>query len=187
MLKFTKFLTVFALLLTFSACNNDDDVVTLSSDGLEGNWTAVFFEADVTGSTEFNGETTVSATTIEASSLSYDLTFTDAAFTTSGGYTMGVSSSVDGNVVSTSSDDYTDVSGSGTYTATDTELTLNGSFFEFEFNGQPFNQANGAQTANYEINADGELVISQNETISTTANGVTSTTTIVSTSRWMRQ
>ncbi len=186
----TKLFKLFTLLMVISlatACNNEDEMSSSSSGELDGTWTAISFQADIDGLTTFQGTTTSSNSSIVGDDLNYNVTFDDGDFTTDGGYTMTSTVSFDGNVINTSTDTYTNVDGSGTYTKDETTITTMGSFFEFEVDGVPYGTGNESQTANYEINADGQLVISQNETQSQDNMGIITTNTIVSQSVWERQ
>lgn len=183
MLKLTKIFLLFTLVAFMSSCNNDDD----NDSTLVGTWSAKTFEANINSSVTFDGNTTTSVSTILGSNFDYDLKFETSTFTTNGSYDIAVTTTVDGNPGQSSNDSYTGVSGDGTYTNTSSEITINGSFFDFEYNGQSFNSAGGEQTIDYQINGDGELVITQNETTNSDSGGVTSTTTIVSTSVWEMQ
>jgi len=99
---------------------------------------------------------------------------------------MTVTSNVAGTT-QTSTDGYSDVTGSGTYTNDESTITINGSFFELEWNGIDLTATQGEQTANYEINADDQLVISQNDVVTSNTGGATVTTSVVSTSVWERK
>lgn len=181
MQNLTKLFFALTFVLFLGACNSDEDLSTL-----EGTWTAVSFSANVMSTTNFNGSEFTSTIDVVGSEFDYDLTFTDAAFTTSGGYTIDLDVDSGGNPQS-STDVYTNVSGSGTYTATNSEMTVNGQFFNFEYNGMPVISASGPQTADYEINSNDELIFTQNETMTSTSSGSTTTSVVFSTSKWVKQ
>lgn len=188
MLKLTKLFFMLTLLTFMTACSNDDEESTPDASSLVGTWSAVSFTADITSvvAIPVTGDIT-STTNAVGSNFDYTVTFTDAAFTTAGGYdvmTSGVAAGV--NIPETTST-YSDVDGSGTYTSTDTELTISGSFYSFDVDGMDLDALGETQTVEYEINSDDELIITQNETMETTAGGFTTTTTIVSSSKWTRQ
>ncbi|MFK7808589.1 MAG: hypothetical protein AB8F74_12365 [Saprospiraceae bacterium] len=184
MTKLTKLILAMALLVFLNACASDDDA---SGGDLEGTWKAVEFDADINNDTQFNGGSSIAVIEAEASDLDYQVTFDGGDWTTAGGYKMTTSGSVSGIAIDAQTSTYTNVSGSGTYSDNETTLTINGSFFEFDFNGAPAVSAGEAQTVDYEINSNDELIITQNETMTSTSGGVTSTATIVSQSKWERQ
>ncbi len=184
MVKLTKLFFALTLIAFMSACSSDDND---DSTELEGTWNAISFSFDVNASTEASGQTTESTVSALGSNFDYSVVFTSDAFTTSGGYDIQTSGTSGTVTIPSTSSTYTDVDGSGTYSTSGDEITLNGSFYSFDYNGAPYTAANGPQTANYEINSDGRLIISQNETMTTTTSGVTSTTTIVSSSTWEKQ
>ncbi|MEM6725576.1 MAG: hypothetical protein AAF598_16160, partial [Bacteroidota bacterium] len=101
-------------------------------------------------------------------------------------YTITSDLDVDGNT-SSSTDDYTNVTGTGTYTATEDELTILGSFFDLTVDGFDFSGFDtGSQTVNYSI--DGNiLTISQEETTEDSSGGFTTTSTNSSVSTWELQ
>ena len=82
------------------------------------------------------------------------------------------------------------VSGSGSYSVNGNEMIIDGSFFEFSFEGMDFAELSGEQTATFEISDNGQtLVFSQDNTTTETdaATGLTTTSTQVSSSVWARQ
>jgi len=177
------FQLLFLCLFTLSifSCGDDDEMSVL-----DGTWTAQSSEFDVTTTTTTNGSNFSSQSVGSTTAIDYDLVFTGSNFTTSGSYTYDVTTSVDGSVVNSGSNPVSDVSGAGTYSVDGSVITINGSFFELEFNGQPLVGANGPQMANFTINGD-ILTFNQNETTTSMEGGAASTSTIVSTSVWERQ
>ncbi len=186
MIKLTKILFALSLLVMATACNNDDDSDTDTGD-LIGTWVAVSFDGDIESSTTFDGTSTTSEVDILGSNLNYKVTFTETAWTTSGGYDVTTTSTVNGMNSSSSTSSNTAVSGVGTYSTDGNLMTIDGSFFEFESNGVPVAGTSGPQEAMFEINSDGELVFSQDEETSTDQNGVMSTNKIKTNSTWKRE
>ncbi len=185
MIKLTKMLFTLAVLLSVFSCG-DDDEPTVSQDDLMGTWSAYSLIVEVNSSTTVAGQSTTATTNIQGLSFDYNVTFGNTDFTTEGEYELQQMSSFDGTVISNTTESYSDVMGSGTYTTENGMITINGAFFDFEFNGQSISSVSDTQTAEYEIDSSGDLIISQNETQETNANGVSSTTRIVSTSKWTR-
>ena len=172
------------MMLLLAACGNDDE--TAPGDGLEDTWTVISFDADVESTTMTQGQTIASVVDIVGGNMAYDLTLNGSEFTTAGDYEMTITSTVNG-MTQTSTDGYSDVTGGGSYSNDATTLTIDGSFFELEWNGIDLTSTGGEQTVDYAINADDQLVISQNDTSTTDANGIMITTTVVSTSVWERK
>ncbi|MEO1518326.1 MAG: hypothetical protein AAFV95_25130 [Bacteroidota bacterium] len=175
MIRLTKSIFFLSLLLAIGACSKDD----ATSDDIKGVWKAISFEA--TASSTFQG--TGSTSRINSTTVNYTVNFGDSDWTTNGGYTYTTSTTVTGFPASNSTETVSDVEGSGTYSIDGNEMTLNGSFFEFDFNGMTFNTTSGPQTANFEINSNGQLIISQDETM--TSQGVS--TNVTSRSIWERE
>jgi len=184
MYKLTNLALAMLMMLLLAACGNDDE--TTPGDGLEDTWTVISFDADIESTTMVQGQTIVSDVDIVGVNMAYDLTLDGSGFTTAGDYEMTVTSNVAGTT-QTSTDGYSDVTGSGTYTNDESTITINGSFFELEWNGIDLTATQGEQTANYEINADDQLVISQNDVVTSNTGGATVTTSVVSTSVWERK
>jgi len=166
------------------ACDNGSDGEPNNS--LVGTWAVTAFSAEVGSSTTFDNETIEVSATISGSNLDYTITFTDSDFSTSGGYTTNTTANIDGQQFEAQSITLTNVTGSGAYTATASEITVGSSFFSLEVNGVPFETGGAPQTVSYTINGN-QLVFSQNEAISFTEQGITSTVTIVQSSTWTRQ
>ncbi len=184
MYKLTNLALAMLMMLLLAACGNDDE--TTPGDGLEDTWTVISFNADIESTTMVQGQTIVSDVDIVGGNMAYDLTLDGSEFTTDGDYEMTVTSTVNG-MTQTSTDSYTDVTGGGTYTNDETTLTINGSFFELEWNGIDLTATQGEQTTGYSINADDQLVLSQNDMMTSDTGGTTITTTVVSTSVWERK
>lgn len=178
-----SFLVLALSLLTFASCGSEgDDPATMSD--LEGTWSAESLNADVNStivSPDFSSETDVQIT---APALDYDVTFQGNTFTAEGEYTIAIVAEANGGTT-TSSDNYTSVNNTGTFSTNANELTLNGSLFSLEYNGQPVIGAGGPQTANFSVSGD-ILTITQNQDTTIVANGFTTTSVVSSTSTWRR-
>jgi len=182
MTKLIKLFYVLSIMIFVVSCGKDDDPVVARGD-LEGTWTAIAFNATIESS---SAGVVLSTLSLTGTAFNYDLNLDGSNFTTSGEYTADQTISATG-VNQTSSVDYTDIDGNGTYTTDGDMMTVNGSFFALEANGIPGTAGGEAQTASFEINSDGELTFSQDETITETANGFTVDAKIVSTSTWIRK
>ena len=178
-------LLVLSLLVLVTACGGNDN--GSSTNDLLGTWVAVSFDGNSESTTTFDGTTTTSEVAILGSNLDYRVTFTETAWTTAGGYDVTSTTSVNGMPAATLTSSNTNVSGSGTYSIDGNVMTIDGSFFELETNGVPTTGTSGPQMANFEINSNGELVFSQDETIESNQSGVESTTALMTTSVWRRE
>ncbi len=184
MYKLTNLALAMLMMLLLAACGNDDE--TTPSSDLEDTWTAISVDIDLDMTTEVAGQTVISDVVITGENLAYDLTLDGSDFTTDGSYDMNVMATV-GGVPQNSLDNYSNVTGAGTYTTDGDQITINGSFYELQYNGIDLNAANGEQTATYTINSDDQLVISSDDTSTSTASGATTTVSISSTSVWERK
>ena len=178
------FLFLATLILSFAACSGDDDM--MPANDLEGTWEAISFESETETNTDINGMMTSSTAQIVGSNLNYQVTFNAPTFTTQGDYDLAITTTVPPNPPFESSSSLTDVQGAGTYDIDGNQVTISGAFFAVEINGSPIDLSNEEQTATYEINANGELVFTQDEAFTNEQSGTTSTTIIRSTSVWRR-
>ncbi|WP_452224701.1 hypothetical protein [Lacinutrix chionoecetis] len=193
-MKSIKLASVFILTILFStfySCQNEPlDGFDLNSqnasNNLIGTWTLTTFSATVNTSSDVGGMTIESDVVIQSINPNYDLTFTPSTYTTSGGYGYDVDITVNGQTSSqTLSVD--NVSGSGNYTTNGSELTSDGSFVSYEFQGMDFSDFDGPQTSPYTISPDGQtLSFSQNTTETTNEGGFTVTSTVSSSSVWTK-
>ena len=194
-----KFLALFCLfsLLTAFTCENEpleDDFDTSfenTNDDLLGEWILVEFSSSIQTVTNFAGQVIESDIDIESTTVDYTLNFTANNFTTNGSYSYVADVVANGFEVSGEPYTLENVSGSGNYSTNGNEMTVDGQFFEFEFNGMVDTGAfEGEQTATYQISDDGQtLTFTQDEII--TQNDPTTGTVITidnnSTSVWSRQ
>ncbi len=186
MTKLIKIFSFLFLIVMVSACNNDDESSTNAED-LVGTWRAISFEATNSVAITGTGADVTTSTDITGSNLDYEVTFTESNFSTSGAYDIEATVEVVGVSTTTSNDSYTNVSGNGTYTVDGNMMTIDGSFFELEVDGVDLSAFGEEQTVNWEINSDGNLVITQDETDEVTISGVGTTSTVTSTSVWEKQ
>ncbi|WP_299098211.1 hypothetical protein [uncultured Winogradskyella sp.] len=193
-----KLLSLFCLftLLTAFTCEDEpiDDGIDSGPNNtnvaLIGTWDLTDFSVTLETSTDFNGQSFTSDIDIQSTEENYELTFTESNFTTSGNYTYDTSIVVNGEIAQSEPYTLENVSGSGTYTTSGNVMTVDGSFFEFEFEGMDDSALQGEQTGTFDISADGQtLTFSQDETVSQTepTTGTVTSSTTVSTSVWTKQ
>ena len=83
-----------------------------------------------------------------------------------------------------------DVTGTGNYSINGNEMTIDGAFFEFTFDGMDSSAFEEEQTVTFQITDNGQtLTFTQNDTTTETdaLTGATVTSTQASTSVWQRQ
>jgi len=172
MKKLLAFFCMFTLLTAFTCENepldeNIDTTFENTNNSLIGVWNLVEFNSSVSTSTDFNGQVIASEIDLESTTVDYSVAFTESTFSTNGNYSYIVD--IMSNGVGIDGEPYTldNVSGSGNYVTNGNEMTIDGSFFEFEFEGNMDTSAlEGVQTVTYQISADGQtLTFIQNETI----------------------
>ena len=179
------FLFLLSLTISFAACGGSEDEMPPANE-VVGTWEAIFFEAETETSTDFNGMMTNTTAQITSSNLNYEATFNATTFTTMGDYDLTTTTTVPPNPPFVSMSSLTDIEGSGSYSIDGNQMTISGSFFAIEINGSPVDTGGEEQVVTYEINADGELVFTQDQEFVTTQPGVTTTSVIRSTSIWRR-
>lgn len=183
MIKFSKLIFAFSFLILLASCGKDP----VAAGDLEGTWTAESVVADIESTSNTVAGEITSTVTAEGSNLNYDLTLNGTEFTTSGGYDMTTEVDAGGIMIPSSTTMYSNISGSGTYSVSGDVMTIDGSFFEFDASGLTTMSSVGEQKATFEINADGKLVFSQDEEITTTDSGATVVSRVISTSVWVRK
>lgn len=179
-----RFLTILVLSLTIfvAACDSEGDS---EPNGLIGTWSLTAVEIDASSAVTFNGTTITSANEITGSDLNYEVTFTEAGFTAEGSYTLNYVITAAG-ITTESSLDLSNVSGTGTYSTNGSELTISGQLFQFELNGQPVTASGEDGTVQFQINGN-ELILSQEESMTTTVQGATSVVNLEMSSTWVRK
>ncbi|MCB0398508.1 MAG: hypothetical protein KDD26_02600 [Winogradskyella sp.] len=193
MKKLSVLLCLFTLFFAFTCENEplDFDAESSQTDtDLIGDWILEEFNVQVSTTTDFQGQVISSDIDVYSTTVDYTLNFTESNFTTNGSYSYVAD--IVANGMNVEGEPYTleDVSGSGSYSVNGNEMTIDGSFFEFSFEGMDFAELSGEQTATFEISDNGQtLVFSQDETTTETdaATGLTTTSTQVSSSVWTRQ
>ncbi|MDH7913784.1 hypothetical protein [Winogradskyella sp. SYSU M77433] len=194
-----RLISLFCLftLLTAFTCENeplDSDVQTNVTNpnpdiNLIGTWDLVEFSTTLGNTMEFAGQTIVSDLDITGTEYNYTLEFTENSYTTNGSYSYVASVLFDG--VEMSSEPYTLESVSGNYSIDGNEMTVDGQFFEFSYEGEVDSSAfEGEQTATYELSDDGQtLTFVQDEVIVTedSTTGTVVTSNVSGTSVWQRQ
>jgi hypothetical protein len=196
MKKLSAFLCLFTLFFAFTCENEPLDFepetgeTEVTDEALLGVWNLTEFDVEVGTSTNFQGQQIASEVEIYSTTVDYTLNFTESNFTTNGSYSY--IADVTANGIDVPSEPYTldNVSGSGSYSVDGNEMTVDGSFFEFSFEGMDFSQLDGEQTAPFTLSNDGQtLTFSQNETTTDNdeATGAAITSTQVSTSVWSRE
>lgn len=182
------------VLCTVFTCDNepyDGDIILDSNNNEEliGAWNLLEFDVTVNTSSIIDDETIVSDIDIVSTNAAYVLEFSESTFTTQGSYSYNAEIIFDLDLVSEETYTLTDVMGSGMYSTNGNEMTIDGSFFEFEFQGVNNTVLQGEQTTNFEISDDGEtLTFTQNETTTETDNttGTVITSSTNFTSVWTR-
>ena len=194
-----KLLALFCLfsLLTAFTCENEpleDDFDTSfenTDDDLLGDWILVEFSSSISTVTDFAGQVIESDIDIESTTVDYTLNFTENNFTTNGSYSYVTDIVANGFEVTGEPYTLENVSGSGSYSTNGNEMTVDGSFFEFEFDDM-FDTAvfEGEQTAPYQISDDGQTLTFTQSEITTQTDAATGTIISVdnnSTSVWAKQ
>lgn len=192
------FLSLFILLSAFTCENEPLDYDQESIDSINnsnnssnnadlvGTWDLVSLDLDMTSSFDPGTGMMITDLIVESTEVDYQLTFTATNFNTEGWYSYNTQIETAGMIIN---DSYTmeDVTGSGTYTTDGNQMTTQGSFFEFTFEGMDDSLFDDEQTGTYEISADGQtLTFTQDETTVNTDAGYEIEIDIISTSIWQK-
>jgi len=192
MKKILSLLCLFTLFFAFTCENEplDFDAETGGTDSdLLGEWNLVEFDVQVSTSANFQGQDISSNIEVYSTTVDYTVNFTENNFTTNGSYSYVADVVANGMNIEGESYTLDNVSGSGSYSVTGNEITVDGSFFEFSFEGANFAEFDEEQTVMFQITDNGQtLIFTQDETTTETdaATGLTTTTTQVSSSVWTR-
>jgi hypothetical protein len=156
-----------------------------------GIWRAVSFEASVESSITVLGLSTNVTSDTNGSNLDYTVTFTDNnTFATNGSYDVTSTVNVDGEPPATSTQNYDNVMGTGTYELTGANMiTVDGAFYNLSVDGIDTSAiADAPQEAQYTISADGlTLTFIQDQQELQNLDGIEISTTILATSIFTRQ
>ncbi|WP_299129192.1 hypothetical protein [uncultured Winogradskyella sp.] len=169
MKKIVKLFCLFSLLTAFSCENEplDDGIETgaINTEGLIGAWDLVEFSSSLSTSTNFEGQIIASEVEIESTTVDYVVNFTASSFIANGSYSYVTDIVANGVEISGEAYNLENVSGSGNYSTNGNEITIDGSFFEFEFEGMADTAAfEGEQILTFQISEDGQnLTFIQNE------------------------
>lgn len=192
------FLSLFILLSAFTCENEPLDYDQESIDSINnsnnssnnadlvGTWDLVSLDLDMTSSFDPGTGMMITDLIVESTEVDYQVTFTATNFNTEGWYSYNTQIETAGMIIN---DSYTmeDVTGSGTYTTDGNQMTTQGSFFEFTFEGMDDSLFDDEQTGTYEISADGQtLTFTQDETTVNTDAGYEIEIDIISTSIWQK-
>lgn len=192
------FLSLFILLSAFTCENEPLDYDQESIDSINnsnnssnnadlvGTWDLVSLDLDMTSSFDPGTGMMITDLIVESTEVDYQVIFTATNFNTEGWYSYNTQIETAGMIIN---DSYTmeDVTGSGTYTTDGNQMTTQGSFFEFTFEGMDDSLFDDEQTGTYEISADGQtLTFSQDETTVNTDAGYEIEIDIISTSIWQK-
>nr|WP_321234280.1 hypothetical protein [uncultured Psychroserpens sp.] len=182
---------LFCLFILLSAFTCDDEALegdfvsdnANSDTELIGQWSTLTFEADISTSTEFAGQSFETEILVEGENFDYIVTFSETGYTTNGSYDLTSTTSINGEASLPLTDSYSNVSGQGTYTIQGNTMLIDGSFFEVD----GMDVQGGEQSANYSISADGQiLTITQDEEIIDNSNGASVISHVISTSTYQK-
>ena len=146
-----KFSIVFFLVISIviQSCG-DDDVIPRSE--LSGEWKAQTLEGTIRTESTFSGSSIISNSTVTGANMNYYLTLTmsDNKFTAQGSYDIELATTAQGSTLSMT-DSYSNLSESGTYTSTDSEINLDASIYDISINGMVLEVTGGHTPATYSI------------------------------------
>lgn len=193
-----------ALQAQIQSCGDDDGTIQAIIDGLGdceyvnnntnnsliGTWIAQSFQANITNTiTAANGDETIVALVAQAANFDYNLTFTESVYSTSGGYDMLTTVTVDGVGNPQQTTNNTDVTVEGAYSTSGNMMTTSGNMFNLTVDGVDTSAFDNGQTVAYAISDNGQqLTLTQNEdTTQDIDGGGTIRNVTMSTSIWIRQ
>ena len=163
----------------------DDDVIPRSE--LSGEWKAQTLEGTIIMESTFSGSSIISNSTVTGANMNYYLTLTmsDNKFTAQGSYDIELATTAQGFTVSVT-DSYSNLSGSGTYNSTDSEITLDASIYVISLNGMVLEVTLGNIPATYFI-TNNLLTVTEVRQEEMDNSTISSFTDINMVSAWNRQ
>lgn len=176
-------LTIITLMMS---CGNEDSIE--NTQGILGEWTAVEFKSTITSEVGSDNDITRTEANITGLNFDYDLTFTESEWSAAGGYDTEIRTQSQSGHNETITETLTDVTERGTYIETSDKVTFFGRLFDYNMTGLGFTSiSNNEQSSDYTINEDGALIFTQNQSNTTSINGISIVTTINNTSTWVRK
>jgi len=181
-----KFSIVFFLVISIviQSCG-DDDVIPRSE--LSGEWKAQTLEGTIRTESTFSGSSIISNSTVTGANMNYYLTLTmsDNKFTAQGSYDIELATTAQGSTLSMT-DSYSNLSESGTYTSTDSEINLDASIYDISINGMVLEVTGGHTPATYSI-TNNVLTVTEVRQEEINNGTISSVTDINIVSIWNRQ
>lgn len=181
-----RVLAAVAIISLMISCSSEDSIET--TEGILGEWTAVAFNATITSEVGSDNDITRTETDITGLNFDYDLTFTESDWSATGGYDTEIRTQSHLGPSETITETLTDVAERGTYIETTDRVTFFGRLFDYDMTGLGFTSiSNNEQSSDYTINEDGSLLFIQNQSNTTSINGISIVTTMNNTSTWVRR
>ena len=181
-----KFSIVFFLVISIviQSCG-DYDVIPRSE--LSGEWKAQTLEGTIRTESTFSGSSIISNSTVTGANMNYYLTLTmsDNKFTAQGSYDIELATTAQGSTLSMT-DSYSNLSESGTYTSTDSEINLDASIYDISINGMVLEVTGGHTPATYSI-TNNVLTVTEVRQEEMNNGTISSVTDINIVSIWNRQ
>ena len=181
-----KFSIVFFLVISIviQSCGGDD-AIPISE--LSGEWKAQTLEGTIRTESTFSGSSIISNSSVTGANMNYYLTLTmsDNKFTAQGSYDIELATTAQGCTVSVT-DSYSNLSGSGTYNSTDSEITLDASIYVISLNGMVLEVTLGNIPATYFI-TNNLLTVTEVRQEEMDNSTISSFTDINMVSAWNRQ
>ena len=181
-----KFSIVFFLVISIviQSCGDDDVIPRLE---LSGEWKAQTLEGTIRTESTFSGSSIISNSTVTGANMNYYLTLTmsDNKFTAQGSYDIELATTAQGSTLSMT-DSYSNLSESGTYTSTDSEINLDASIYDISINGMVLEVTGGHTPATYSI-TNNVLTVTEVRQEEMNNGTISSVTDINIVSIWNRQ
>ena len=181
-----RILAALAIITLMMSCSNEDSIE--NTQGILGEWTAVEFSSNITSEVGSGNDITRTETNITGLNFDYDLTFTESDWSAVGGYDTEIRTQSHSGENETITETLTDVTESGTYVENTDRVLFFGRLFDYNMTGLGFTSiSNNEQASDYTINEDGALVFTQNQSNTTSINGISIVTTMNTSSTWVRK
>lgn len=180
------FLLFLFISIFYISCSDDDNGTVSSNSPFVGTWEAISYSADITERTNIDGIENIIQTNYEGHNFNYELVLGLLSFSTSGTYDLEYTSTSDGILVSDGNIIYTFTGQAGDFTSNDSSIMLEESLYLMTRGGIRVAGSREDQTFAFELINGNELILTQNEMITSFKNGIATLSTFVTNSVWRK-
>lgn len=189
MFKLRKLLLL-TLVVSLISCDENEDPQAggiVDSKLLVGDWVLASLDATTASTITVNSISVKTTTISKGKNMNYELNMTDSAYTAVGSYDLSTSVSVSGVPAQTTEHSFTDIDAKGAYAINGNAITLKGGLVSFEASAGTVSSPDLNQVATFLINAAGQLVFTQVQSVDTVIVDIPTKIEINSSTVWNKK